>query len=117
MADDREKKAEAFRSADVIVVGAGHNGCIAACYLAKAGLDVLIVERHREPGGMSWTEPMPAAGSSDQHCIDPCILISIYPYRSRVGTDEEVRIATASDRSMSRSRLSRRRVDSLLAGC
>ena len=61
MTDDREKKAEAFKSADVIVVGAGHNGCIAACYLAKAGLDVLIVERHREPGGMSWTEPMPGA--------------------------------------------------------
>lgn len=25
---------------DVVVIGAGHNGLIVACYLAKAGLDV-----------------------------------------------------------------------------
>ena len=31
---------------DVIVVGAGHNGLVAACYLARAGLDVLVVERN-----------------------------------------------------------------------
>jgi phytoene dehydrogenase-like protein len=46
------------RSADVIVAGSGHNGLVAACYLAKAGLDVLVVEAHDTPGGMTATNPM-----------------------------------------------------------
>ena len=36
---------------DVIVVGAGHNGLVAACYLARAGLDVLVLERNDYVGG------------------------------------------------------------------
>ncbi|MGA8706742.1 MAG: NAD(P)/FAD-dependent oxidoreductase [Steroidobacteraceae bacterium] len=36
---------------DAIVVGAGHNGLVAACYLARAGLDVLVLERNSWVGG------------------------------------------------------------------
>ena len=36
---------------DAIVVGAGHNGLVAACYLARAGLDVLVLERNPYIGG------------------------------------------------------------------
>ncbi len=36
---------------DVIVVGAGHNGLVAACYLARSGLDVLVLERNAYIGG------------------------------------------------------------------
>ena len=36
---------------DAIVIGAGHNGLTNAAYLAKAGLDVLVVERNPYIGG------------------------------------------------------------------
>lgn len=36
---------------DAIVVGAGHNGLVAACYLAKAGLKTLVVEKNEWIGG------------------------------------------------------------------
>ena len=36
---------------DAIVVGAGHNGLVAACFLARAGLDVLVLERMPWIGG------------------------------------------------------------------
>jgi phytoene dehydrogenase-like protein len=32
---------------DVIIVGAGHNGLVAAGYLARAGRSVLVLERRR----------------------------------------------------------------------
>ncbi|MFZ0713604.1 phytoene desaturase family protein [Mycobacterium sp.] len=47
-----------MNSADVVVAGAGHNGLVAAAYLAKAGLDVLVVEAYQTPGGMTSTNPM-----------------------------------------------------------
>jgi phytoene dehydrogenase-like protein len=36
---------------DIIVIGAGHNGLVAATYLAKAGRKVLVLERRAEAGG------------------------------------------------------------------
>ena len=36
-----------MKNYDVIVVGAGHNGLANAAFLAKAGLDVLCVEKKR----------------------------------------------------------------------
>jgi beta-carotene ketolase (CrtO type) len=41
---------------DAIVIGAGHNGLTCACYLAKAGLKVLVLEQYHTVGGMTVTE-------------------------------------------------------------
>lgn len=43
---------------DVIVVGGGHNGLTCACYLQKAGLRVLVLERRPIVGGAVCTETM-----------------------------------------------------------
>ena len=42
---------DAKRNYDTIVVGAGHNGLVAANYLAKAGRRVLVLERRERAGG------------------------------------------------------------------
>ena len=38
------------------MVGAGHNGLVCACYLAKAGYKVLVLERRAVVGGAVCTE-------------------------------------------------------------
>jgi phytoene dehydrogenase-like protein len=43
-------------SHDAIVIGAGHNGLVTACYLAKAGWKVLVLERRSLVGGACVTE-------------------------------------------------------------
>ncbi|HEY1016640.1 MAG TPA: NAD(P)/FAD-dependent oxidoreductase [Herpetosiphonaceae bacterium] len=43
---------------DAIVVGGGHNGLTCACYLQKAGLRTLVVERRPVVGGAVCTEEM-----------------------------------------------------------
>jgi len=42
--------------ADVVIVGAGHNGLVAACYLARADRQVTVLEALDRPGGGSRTE-------------------------------------------------------------
>ncbi|WP_203987255.1 phytoene desaturase family protein [Sphaerisporangium rufum] len=38
---------------DAVIVGAGHNGLVAAGYLARAGRRVLVLERRPHPGGLA----------------------------------------------------------------
>src|SRR4051794_34731469 len=41
---------------DVVVIGAGHNGLVAAAYLARAGKSVLVLERSDQVGGAAVSE-------------------------------------------------------------
>jgi phytoene dehydrogenase-like protein len=43
---------------DAIIIGAGHNGLVAAAYLAKAGKKVLVLERRHLVGGATVTEEL-----------------------------------------------------------
>jgi phytoene dehydrogenase-like protein len=59
---------------DVIVVGAGHNGLVAACYLARAGLDVLVLERNAYIGGAAVSRRL-YDGFTYSNCSYVCSLL------------------------------------------
>ncbi len=55
-------------SHDVVVIGAGHNGLVAANYLKDAGLSVAVLEANDAIGGMTATQTPIAA--APQHLIN-----------------------------------------------
>jgi phytoene dehydrogenase-like protein len=59
---------------DAIVVGAGHNGLVNACYLARAGLDVLVVERNDWVGGAATSRSL-YPGFLYSNCSYVCSLL------------------------------------------
>src|SRR3954454_9627482 len=64
---------------DVVVIGAGHNGLVAAGYLAAAGLEVLVLEAGTAPGGDTITEELTLPGFAHDSCSSAHVLIQGNP--------------------------------------
>ncbi len=60
---------------DVAIIGAGHNGLIAAYYLAKAGKKVVVFEKKENVGGRCVTEEI-TEGFRSSVCLDDISLFS-----------------------------------------
>ncbi|MCH6581460.1 MAG: NAD(P)/FAD-dependent oxidoreductase [Gammaproteobacteria bacterium] len=59
---------------DAIVVGAGHNGLVAGCYLARAGLSVVVLERNPYIGGAAVSREL-YPGFTYSNCSYVCSLL------------------------------------------
>ncbi len=58
---------------DAIVIGGGHNGLVNACYLQRAGLDVLVVEKNPWVGGAAVSRSL-TPGFAYSNCSYVCSL-------------------------------------------
>lgn len=70
------------------IVGGGHNGLVAAAYLARAGLDVLVLERLEHTGGAAVSERVFAG--VDARLSRYSYLVSLLPERIRTELDVAV---------------------------
>src|ERR671935_573672 len=62
---------------DAVIVGGGHNGLVAATYLARAGRSVLVLERRDHVGGAAVSErPWPGV---DARLSRYSYLVSLLP--------------------------------------
>ena len=63
---------------DAVIVGGGHNGLVAAAYLARAGRSVLVLERRGHVGGAAVSErPWPGV---DARLSRYSYLVSLLPH-------------------------------------
>ncbi|MBO1332975.1 NAD(P)/FAD-dependent oxidoreductase [Streptomyces sp. VRA16 Mangrove soil] len=83
-------------TSDVVIVGGGHNGLVAAAYLARAGRTVTVLERLGTTGGAAVsTRPFPGV---DARLSRYSYLVSLLPKKivSDLGLDFAVRQRTVS---------------------
>ena len=82
------------KSYDGIIIGAGHHGLVLGSYLAKAGLNVLLVDRRLEYGGGLMTKEATAPGFYHNfHSINH-FHISETPWFKDLGLEDRVTYIT-----------------------
>ena len=64
---------------DVVVLGAGHNGLVAATYLARAGLSVLLLEKNDYIGGATISQKI--FPDYDARLSRYAYLVSLFPQK------------------------------------
>jgi phytoene dehydrogenase-like protein len=82
---------------DVVILGAGHNGLVAATYLGRAGLSVLLLEKNNYIGGATTSQRI--FPDYDARLSRYSYLVSLFPYKiiKDLGLNLELRRrATAS---------------------
>src|SRR3954454_18856962 len=82
---------------DVVILGAGHNGLVAAGYLGKAGLSILLLEKNDYIGGATTSQQI--FPDYDAQLSRYSYLVSLFPEQiiNELGLKLELRRrATAS---------------------
>jgi phytoene dehydrogenase-like protein len=79
---------------DVVILGAGHNGLVAASYLTRAGLSVLLLERNDYIGGATTSQKV--FPDFDAYLSRYSYLVSLFPEKiiSDLGLNLELRRRT-----------------------
>ncbi|MFR0354682.1 phytoene desaturase family protein [Streptomyces sediminimaris] len=83
---------EGHRTYDAVIVGGGHNGLVAAAYLARAGRSVLVLERLERTGGAA-VSTRPFAGV-DARLSRYSYLVSLLPRKIVRDLGLEFRLST-----------------------
>jgi len=77
---------------DAVIVGGGHNGLVAACYLAKSGYRTLLLEQSSELGGA--TKSVYAFAGVDARLSRYSYLVALLP--DQIKSDLELKFETLS---------------------
>lgn len=73
---------------DVVIIGGGHNGLVAGCYLARQGLRVLVLEQQEWLGGMASSRPF--VTEAPDHILSPGAWENVYFRAGGVGRELEL---------------------------
>ena len=81
---------------DVVILGAGHNGLVAAAYLGRAGLSVLLLEKNDYIGGATTSQQI--FPDYDARLSRYSYLVSLFPQKIIHDLDLKLELRRRADR-------------------